>query len=241
MTQRSCERDQGEQVLAGGDVLVDLDALAGDDAVGRSHDFGVAQVELGLIELRLRLLDLGLGLSGAGILRGHLLRTGLGVLQRRLRLRLALVGHAHAVCGGLLAGARIGQCGFGRVGRGHGGVELLLADHVFRDQRLVALQIGLRLGVVGLGLRHARLRGVQLLLRLRHAGLRAAHVGVGRAQIAAGVDGDDGHVDVGRRGIGLGAGQRGLGVLHRNLVVAAGRARRSGRPPSPPGSLPRPP
>jgi hypothetical protein len=62
-------------------------------------------------------------------------------------------------------------------------------------------------------------RGIQLLLRLPHAGLRAAHIGVRRAQIAAGVDGGDGHIHVGRRGVGLGAGQSRLGVLDRNLVV----------------------
>ena len=59
-----------------------------------------------------------------------------------------------------------------------------------------------------------------MLFRLRHAGLRSAHIGVGRAQIAAGVDGGDGHVHVGRSGVRLGAGQRGLGVFHRYLVVA---------------------
>ena len=35
-----------------------------------------------------------------------------------------------------------------------------------------------------------------------------------------GVDGGDGHVDVGRGGIGLGAGQRSLRVLDGDLVVA---------------------
>ena len=129
------------------------------------------------------------------------------------------MGHAHGVGGGLLAGLRIGQVGLCRVCRGYGSVELLLADDVLFDQRLVALQIGLRLGVVGLGLSHAGVRRRQLLLGLRHAGLRAAHIGVGRAQVAAGVDGDDGHIDIGCRGIRPGAGQRGLGVLHRDLVV----------------------
>ena len=110
--------------------------------------------------------------------------------------------------------------GFAGVGRGYGRVELLLADHVLLDQRLVALQVRLGLGVVGLGLSHAGMRRGQLLLGLRHAGLRAAYIGVGRAQVAAGVDGHDGHVHVGCRGIGPGAGQRGLGVLYRDLVIA---------------------
>ena len=107
-----------------------------------------------------------------------------------------------------------------RIGRGYGSVKLLLADDVFFDQRLVTRQIGLRLGIVRFGLIHVGPRRGQLLLGLPDAGLRAAHVGIGRAQVAAGVDSDDRHIDVGRRGIGPGAGQRGLGVLHRDLVVA---------------------
>ena len=93
----------------------------------------------------------------------------------RFGLRLALVGHAHAIGGSLLGGLRIGQRGLGGVSGGNGGVKLLLADHVFLDQRLVALEIGLGLDVVGLGLRDAGLRGLQLLLGLRHGGVRAAH------------------------------------------------------------------
>ena len=65
------------------------------------------------------------------------------------------------------------SAGLRRIGRGDRRVELLLADDVFFDQRLVALQIGLGLGVVGLGLSHVGLRRCQLLLGLCDAGLRA--------------------------------------------------------------------
>ena len=125
----------------------------------------------------------------------------------RLRLGFALVSHVYGVLGGLLAGQGIGQRGHGRVGNGRRRVELLLADHVLLDQRLVALQVRLRLGVVGLSLRHLGMGRGQLLLGLGHRGLEAAYVGVGGAQVAGRIDGDDGHVHVGRRGVGLGAGK----------------------------------
>ena len=201
----------------------------------------IAQVELGLVELGLRLLHLRFGLAGVGVLRGHLLRPGLGVLQQGLRLRLALAGDAHTVGGSLLAGARIGQRGLVRVGGGHGRVKLLLADHILLHQRPVAVKIGLRLGGVGLGLRHPRLRGLQLLLGLLHCGMRAAHIGVRRTQIAARVDGGDGHIHLRRGRVGLCTGQSGLRILHRNLEIRGDRVRRSRRRHSPTGSLPHPP
>jgi hypothetical protein len=142
------QRNQHQQVLPRRDVLVDFDALAGDDA-GRGRDNArITQVQFGHVELRLRLLHLRLGLLGAGTLRGHLLGPGLGVLQAGLSLRLALHGYLHTVDGSLLVGAGVGHGGLGGVGGGHGGVKLLLADDVFFHQRLVALQIGLRLGVL---------------------------------------------------------------------------------------------
>ena len=82
----------------------------------------------------------------------------------------------------------------------------MLADDVLFDERLVTFEIGLGLGEVGLSLGHAGVRGIQLLLRLPHAGLRAAHIGVGRVQIAPRVDRGDGHIHIGRRGVSLRAG-----------------------------------
>ena len=116
--------------------------------------------------------------------------------------------------------ASVGKSCAGGGGGGHGGVKLLLADDVLCHQRPIAFEVGLSLDVVGLGLGDAGVRGLQLLLGLRSAGLCAAHVGPGRTQIAAGVDRGDRHVDLSRGGIGLGAGQSGLGFFHRNLVVA---------------------
>ena len=116
-----------------------------------------------MVELGLGLHDLGLRSLCTRALRGHLLRSGLGVLQACLRCRFAIVGGLHAVGRSLLVGKRIGNGRLGGIGRGYGRVPLLLADDVFLDQRLVALEVGLRLGVVGLSLGDAR------LVRLRAA------------------------------------------------------------------------
>jgi len=46
---------------------------------------------------------------------------------------------------------------------------------------------------------------LKLLLGLLHGGARGADIGVRRVQRAAGVDGGEGHVDVGDGSIGLGS------------------------------------
>jgi len=153
-------------------------------------------------------------LPGAGALRCHLLRTGLGKLQTSLGLRLALTGHAHSVAGRLLGVAGVGERGFGGVGRGYGCVKLLFADDVFLHQRLIALQVGLGLGRVSLGLGHAGMGGFQLLLGLLYGSLGTAQIRVSRGQIAAGVGSGDRHIHVGGRCVSLRAGQCCFGVLH---------------------------
>ncbi len=151
VTQMIFERDQGEQVLAGGDVLVDLDAFAGDDAVFGRDDVGVAEVELGLIELGLRLLRPGprpawRGRSAPRPAAGRSAHTSSRPGPAASRSR-ATRTPSSAACS---VGVGVGERGLGRVGRGYGCVKLLLADDVLLDQRLVALEIGLRFDVVGL-------------------------------------------------------------------------------------------
>ena len=160
------ERNQRQQVLPRRDILVDLNALARDDAVCRRDNFVVAQVELGLIELGLRLLHLRLGLLGAGVLRCHLLRTGLARTSASPAPALRCRGPRSRRPRRPARWLRVGQRGFVGVGRGNSRVELLLADHVLLDQRLVAIQVLLSLDVVGLGLRHLCVRSIELLFRL---------------------------------------------------------------------------
>jgi hypothetical protein len=193
--------------------------LRGYDAGGGRDDARVAEILPGHIELRLDLENHGLGLLGAGFLRGHLIGARLGRCQSGLGLLLALLGHIHSLRGRILGVAGAGERGLGGVGGGHSGVKLLLADHILFHQRLEALQIGLCLGVAGLGLSHLGVSGLELLLRQLDAGLGAGQIGVGRAQLAAGVDAGDWHIDVGGGCRSLRAGEGCLGILHGDLVI----------------------
>src|ERR1017187_7429866 len=87
--------NEGEQVLASGYVLFDFDALAGDDSGNGCDDFGVAEVELRLIELSLCLSHLRLRLFGVGTLGGDLLRACFSVLQLVFGLGLVLARYPH--------------------------------------------------------------------------------------------------------------------------------------------------
>ena len=60
---------------------------------------------------------------------------------------------------------------------------------------------------------------LELILCLFDSGLRAGHIGVGRGQAAACVDGGNGHGDIGSGCVGLRAGQLSLGVLDCDLIV----------------------
>ena len=53
------------------------------------------------------------------------------------------------------------------IGCGYSCVELLLGDHILFNQRFIALQIELRLGVVGFRLDNSGLRSLQLMFGLR--------------------------------------------------------------------------
>ena len=64
------------------------------------------------------------------------------------------------------------------------------------------------------------MRRLELLFRLRHCCLGAADIVASRAQIASRIHREDGNIHAGCRGIGRGAGKRGLGVFDGNLIVA---------------------
>ena len=117
-------------------------------------------------------------------------------------------------------------CGFGfeyggLVGcvGGYGGVILLLGDDVLLDERGVALDVEVRLDGVGLRSCDAGLGGGGLFASLVDGGGGSLNVGAGGADAGGDVDAGDGHVDVGLDGGGLRAGEVGLGLLERHLVV----------------------
>ena len=126
---------------------------------------------------------------------------------------------ATAFCCRERLGLGLGDGGLRGRGCGHGSVVLLLGDHVLLDQRGVAINVRLRLERVGLGLGDARVGGLHLLLRLRnHIGC-PLHIAGGGADHGADRDLRDGHIDRGLGVLGLRAGQVGLRLIERDLVI----------------------
>ena len=99
-------------------LRVMIPAFGGDD-------FGVAEIQLRLIEFRLHLLHDGRCLIGLGFLYRDLLRTSCRVLQSRLRLRYAVMRNAHSIAGPLQIRFCLGQRGLVCVGCGNGCIILL--------------------------------------------------------------------------------------------------------------------
>ncbi len=214
------ERDDGHQVLAGGQVCAHLYVLLVDDSRHRRGDARVAEVQPRLLDARLGLLDGCRGGGGAGLLHTDLVGA---VLHRLRRLRLGL-GETLARAGdGVLRrehlGLGLGDGGLRGHGCGHRSVVLLLGDHVLLHQRGVAIDVRLRLERVGLGLGDACVGGLHLFLRLRnHIGC-PLHVAGGGADHGADRDLRDGDVNRGLGVLGLRAGQVGLRLIERDLVV----------------------
>ncbi len=180
----------------------------------------VAEVQAGLLNLGLRLLDRRQHGVGAGLLHAHLLGT---VLHRLLRLEAGLCETLLRLANRLLA-ANYVSLGLehrsgGAAGGGDRSVILLLRDHVLLHQRGVTVDVELRLERVGLRLGDARLGGLELLLCLRDGSLAAGHVRTRGADAGQAGDAGDGHGDVGLDVLGLGAGQVGLGLIERDLII----------------------
>ena len=102
---------------------------------------------------------------------------------------------------------------------GSGLVELLLRNLVLVEQHAVALDIGIQFLRHGLGFHNLGLRRFDLLLRGRHAGLRAGHIGGGGANLRGRTDAGNGHAKLRRLGAGLSFLVVGLGAIERDLVV----------------------
>ena len=73
------ERHEGSHVLTDRDVVHNFYALGRDDAISRRHDLRVAQVELGLGQLRTGLLYLCRCLISLRLLDLDLIRAILGI------------------------------------------------------------------------------------------------------------------------------------------------------------------
>ncbi len=198
------------------DVLAEVHALLADNSADRRDDGRVLQIELGLIQLRLPLRDLGLAALDLGFRDGDLLGPGHGRFDRGVSLGDFGARLFHRNFGGGNALLRLRDGGFLRFDGGFGGfrgghrlVVLLLGNLVLGDQHLVALDVLRRFIRIGLGHAHVglcrgepRLRHVHLLFRPTDA---CGGVLVHRPSAAQGTAGGG----RGQRNIGAGALQAG--------------------------------
>ena len=162
------------------------------------------------------LLGLHIGLSN-GELRG---RIGLCIATSGShlgKLRLALFHGAAGGCHGCAIGGHGGVLGFG--GGGHL-VELLLRNFFVLDQHVVARQVGLGLGGVGLRLGETRDGGFAIALGNSDAGFRVGHVGFGAADNWCCSRFRDGDVGLLRGHLAAGLGKLGAGLIDGHLEIA---------------------
>ena len=150
----------GHQLLARRDLLPGFGVLSADDAVHRSEDLRVREIQLRLIEHSLLFGGRGLADMHQGVLQQDLLRpvlfgfhfVHLSLPQLRLGSLHVAGGSLHVAGGGFgagLAGVRHGGHGF------CGGLHLVVlqfADLVFGNELLITGEIRLGLHLVGLGL-----------------------------------------------------------------------------------------
>ena len=97
---------------------------------------------------------------------------------------------------------------------------MLLGNFLLVHELFVTHQIVLRLHVVGFGLVELALAAVVLILGHGDSGARVLHVCLGGGNLAIGIHGGDGHIDIQGLRSGLGIGQRGVGLIERDLIIA---------------------
>lgn len=154
-----------QQRAARRDIGADAQLAAADLAVEGRAEFAVGEVQAGLVASRLHALQVATGLADAGFEDAHLLARGIhcglalgqpgaGGIDPRLRL-LGVLQAAGALAGeGLVAALLVtGEDQLGLLGAD-------LGPRLF-DQRLLALQVGLGIGQVGLGTEHVGFGGGQ--------------------------------------------------------------------------------
>ena len=193
------QRDDGEEILPDAEVGAYLHVLFVDDSGGGGGDVGVAEVECGLINLGLGLLDVSHGGVRFGLLGADLIGAGLDRLGRLIaRLREFLKGLGDLGLAGDLVGFGLEDGGLvGGIGCNRG-VILLLGDDVLLDERGVALDVQTGFDGVGLG---------------------GGDAGFGSLLLLAGlIDGSGGGLDVGAGGVDAG-GDVDIGNRHVNRLL----------------------
>src|SRR5580704_10992199 len=141
------ERHHREELLAGLNVQPDDHRFIYFTS-DRRNNFGVLEIELGLLEECAFLLYIGNGRAHARLRGGHLSRPGFRVLVIRIRLHRTALSLLHELLRGGLIGTGCHYCGGTGFSYGQGLIVNLLGDFLFVDQKLVTAKILLRLYVV---------------------------------------------------------------------------------------------
>ena len=238
VTQTSSSCDERHQRLPGWTTWPGLTLFFDDDALGRRLHDGVLEVQLGLRQRRLRLLDARLRRRRARAHGRAPVRAPVCArcaaprapgVRRRAPASEPALGHADAGFALRRSALRaVVDGGVLRVGRRDGRVELLLRDFVLGQQAAQPFDVARGARGVGLGLAQTRpapppaapapLRRpasgfVMALSRLIQRALRRAHVARRRRR-------RDRHVALRRDRRGLGVGQLRARLVDRDLVVA---------------------
>ncbi len=167
-------------------------------AIDGRNDFGVAQIQLRLVERGLGLGGLRLSCAGTRLGHGDLLGSDLGIGERGLSLAKAGPGLLHDFLGGADAGRGSGDGGIGRSSRGNGLIVLLLGDLLLCHKSFVTRPIGVGCLGIGLGLDQPRLGFFDLLDGSRDSGFGIEHIGLRGMNLAAGAHLRDRHIELRR-------------------------------------------
>ena len=126
---------------------------------------------------------------------------------------------AHGLFRGSFIGFRCGDGGGAGFRSRHGLIVDLVGNLLLLDEKLVTLDVVLKLDVARFRLLDLRVRGNQLFLRRKDTRFGVLYVGRTRGDLAFGTDRSDWNCDVERLGGGFLVGERGLGLSDRDFVV----------------------
>jgi len=188
------QRDHLHQLLAGLHILANFYGTVANHAADWRNDFRICQVELSLFQLSFFSRRCGFRGLSAGAHDRHLLGRSMGRAQTRFCLGKLGLRLGDLLCRGVGSCAcALHRCST-RFGVGYRLIILLQRDLLFVDKLLVAHQVTLRLGVIGLGLAELSFCSLELLFRRIDSGAGVFDVGRRSRKLTSRADRRDRHV-----------------------------------------------